>query len=381
MADALLGVARDVEHLAVRSEGARVHAEERELADMGVRDRLEHERGERGLRVGRARDGGLRPRIDALHRPLVGGRRELLQDQLEERRDADAARRRGGEHGHDGAVQHRLAQRVQHLGLADRALLEILREEIVVGLGGGLRELLSIRLDRVHHLAGDLGFRDLAVRGDEGLHGDQIDDAGEAGLAADRHLERREPPLEPLLQRLEGAGEVGPLAVEAVDDDHARQPELVGELPDLLGLHLHARHRVDHHDGGARHAEPGAGVGDEIAVPGRVDQVEAMALVVAEGHRGVQRNLALDLVGIEVGGGGAVVDLAEARGRARGQQNRLDERRLAHPAVTHDRDIANLGDVLSHACPPLIRLAEKTANAGRRTMCGDATTARRGLPG
>ena len=155
---------------------------------------------------------------------------------------------------------------------------------------------------------------------------------------------------------------------------------LVGELPDLLRLHLHARHRVDHHDGGARHAEPGAGVGDEVAVPGRVDQVEAMALVVAEGHRGVQRDLALDLVGIEVGGGGAVVDLAEARGRARGEENRLDERRLAHPAVTHERDVANLGDVLSHACPPLIRLAEKTANAGRRTMCADATTARRGLP-
>ena len=188
-------------------------------------------------------------------------------------------------------------------------------------------------------------------------------------------------PLRRFWQRLERAVEVGALAVEAVDDDDARQPVLVGELPDLLRLHLHARHRVDHHDGGARHAEPGAGVGDEIAVPGRVDQVEAMALVVAEGHRGVQRDLALDLVGIEIGGGGAVVDLAEARGRARGQENRLDERRLAHPAVTDDRDVANLGDVLSHACPSLIRLAEKTANAGRRMMFGDATTARRGLPG
>ena len=369
MADALLDVARRVEHLAVRPEGARVHAEERELADVRVRDRLEHEGGQRRLRVGRARHGRLRLRVDRLHRALVGRRRELLEDQVEQRRHADAARGRGGEHGHERAGQHRLAQRLEHLRLADRAFLEVLGEEVVVGLGGRLRELLPVRLGRVHHLARDVGLLDLAVGGDEGLHGDQVDDAGEAGLAPDRHLEGGEASLEALLQRLEGADEVGALAVEAIDDDHARQPVLVGELPHLLRLHLHARHRVDHHDGGARHAEPRAGVGDEVAVSGGVDEVEAMALVVAEGHRGVQGNLALDLVGIEIGGGGAVVDLAEARGRAGGEEDRLDERRLAHAAVAHERDVANLGDVQSHACPPLVRLAHRVRRTQEEGRC------------
>ena len=154
-----------------------------------------------------------------------------------------------------------------------------------------------------------------------------------------------EPALQPLLQRLERAVEVGALAVEAVDDDRARQGVLVGELPDLLRLHLHARHRVHHHDRGARHAQPRARVGDEVAVPGRVDQVEAVALVVAEGDRGVQRDLALDLVGVEVGGGGAVVHLAEPGGGPACEQDRLDQGGLAHAAVAHERDVADLGDV------------------------------------
>ena len=112
-----------------------------------------------------------------------------------------------------------------------------------------------------------------------------------------------EPALEAAPQRLQRAEEVGALAVEPVDDDGARQVELGGELPDLLGLHLHAGHRVDDDHRRLDHPQAGPRVRDEVAVAGGVDQVDAVALPVAVGDRGVDRDLALDLVGIEVGGG------------------------------------------------------------------------------
>jgi hypothetical protein len=49
-----------------------------------------------------------------------------------------------------------LAEAVQHLALADRALLEILGEQVVVGLGGGLEQLLAGDLARSTTSAGNL---------------------------------------------------------------------------------------------------------------------------------------------------------------------------------------------------------------------------------
>ena len=319
---------------------------------MRIRDGLEDERGQRGLGVGRTRDRVLAPRVHALDGARIGGRRELLEDQIEQRLDADPSGRRRRQDGNHGALEHRLPQGLQHLGLADGAFLEVLGEQVIIGLGGGLGELLAVRLGRLHRLTGDVRLLELAVDREQRLHRDQVDHAREAGLAADRHLEGGEAALQPLLEGFQRAEKIGPLAVEPVDDDDPRQRVLVGELPDLLGLDLRPRHRVDHHDGGADDAKPRASVGDEIAVPRRVDQVEAVALVVAEGHRGVQRDLALDLVGIEVGGRRAVVDPADAGRGAGREQDGFDEGCLADSAVADEADVADLGDVQRHACLP-----------------------------
>ena len=49
---------------------------------------------------------------------------------------------------------------------------------------------------------------------------------------------------------VERALKIGALAIQLVDDDGAGELELVGEGPDLLGLHFHAGHAVDHDQGG-----------------------------------------------------------------------------------------------------------------------------------
>jgi hypothetical protein len=161
-------------------------------------------------------------------------------------------------------------------------------------------------------------------------------------------VHRHDAPLEPPAQRLQRAEEVGALPVEAIDDDGARQIELAGELPDLLRLHLDTGHRVHDHHRPLDHAQAGARVGDQVPVARRVDQVDPVALVVAVSDRGVDRDLPLDLVGIEIGGGAAVVDLAQPIDRAGGEQHRLHQRGLADTPVPHDPDVADLPDVDRH---------------------------------
>ena len=368
MPDALLPPARGVEHLAVRLEGAGVDAEEGQLAHVRIRDGLEDDRGERRLGVPGARDGLLRSGIGALHRAQVGGRGKLLDDEVHEGLDAQALGGGGGEDGHEGSRSDGLAERSEHLLLADAALLEVLGEEVVVRFRHRLDELLPPRLRVVHDLAGDVRLLHLAVGGDEGLHGHEIDDAGKAGLRSHGDLERAQASLEALLEGLEGAEEVGALAVETVDHDGPGQPVLVGVLPDLLRLHLHAGHRIHDDDGRARRAQSRPRVGHEVAVSGGVDQVEAVALPVAEGDGGAERDLALDLVGVEVGGGGAVIDLAEPVDGAGREEDAFHQRCLADSAVPREAHVANLRDVRRHACLPSAPSRRETSTAGERTM-------------
>jgi hypothetical protein len=78
-----------------------------------------------------------------------------------------------------------------------------------------------------------------------------------------------------------------------------------------------------------------------------------MALVVTIGHRRGQRDLALDLVRIEIGGGRAIVDAAQAVDRAGGEEHAFDQRGLADPAVADDADVADLSDIERHVCLPV----------------------------
>jgi len=208
------------------------------------------------------------------------------------------------------------AERLEHLRLFERSRLQILAQQLVVGLGRGFHQLLAVLAGLVRDVAGDVGLARLPIRVERRLHLDEVDETLERVLLAHGDVERHRAALEPAGDGLQRAIEVGPLAIEAIDDDGAGQLVLVRELPDLLGLNLDAGHGVHHHDGRLDHSETGAGVGDEVAVPRGVHEVHVVALPVTVGHRGVDRDLALDLVRIEVGGRGAVVHLAEPGDRA-----------------------------------------------------------------
>ena len=95
---------------------------------------------------------------------------------------------------------------------------------------------------------------------------EQVDDAVEVGLVADGELQRRDAGAELVLELVERARERRALAVELVDEDRARQPELVGHAPHDLGLHLDALDRRHHEHREVGGPQRGGDVADEVGV-------------------------------------------------------------------------------------------------------------------
>ena len=193
-------------------------------------------------------------------------------------------------------------------------------------------------------LVGDHARRGLAgVVREPALHRDEVDDAAEALLLADRGLDADAGAPELLLELVHDAAAVGALAVHAVHDDEAGEAELVAHLPGLLGLDLDARDGVDDDDRGVGGAQAAEHFRDEDAVARRVDQVDLLLLPLERRDGEADRDLPLDLLGVEVGRRVALLDAAEPRRGARLVEQRGDERRLADAVVPHDGDVVDGG--------------------------------------
>ena len=194
-------------------------------------------------------------------------------------------------------------------------------------------------------LVGDLLVVELGaelVLPDERLVLDQVDDALELVLGADRQLDRQRVGAEAVAHRLHGAVEVGAGAVHLVDVGDPRDAVLVGLAPDGLRLRLDAGDRVEDRDRAVEDAQRALDLDGEVDVAGRVDDVDPVALPLAGGRGGGDRDPALLLLLHPVHDGSALVDLAHLVGAAGVVEDALGRRRLAGVDVRHDPDVAGL---------------------------------------
>jgi hypothetical protein len=137
------------------------------------------------------------------------------------------------------------------------------------------------------------------------------------------------------------------LAVHAGHEADARKPELVAPRPHLLGLDLDlAPGRAEDEHGAGRGAEAVPRVVQEGGVAGRVDQVQVVLAPGRVMERAGDGALPPLLLGLGVERGRAVVDAAEPRARAGGEEQRVGDRGLPRPALPDHRDIPQLGDLV-----------------------------------
>ena len=343
----------------VRLEDARVDAEQRDLAGIGVGDRLEDER--RVRLVDRPPSLGRRMVLRVL--PPEGAAlprvRQVGDAGVEERVRPDVRQSGDAQHGKDLPLPDPAREARDQVLLGERAALEELLHEGVVHLGDHLHERVARLLDRRRHIGGDVGElvpAAVVLLVEEGLVRDQVHDAREGLFGPERDLNRHRLASEGPDDRFKSARERGVLAIDLVDHEQARELELLGVSPRFFGLHLDARHPVHDDEGAVQDAQGGLGVRDEGAVAGRIDDVELdlLPLQVAEGGR--DRHLAGDLLLVEVGDRVPLVDPAETVDGAGGEQERGREGRLSGGAVTDDADIADFGNLIQlHARIPSTR--------------------------
>ena len=187
-----------------------------------------------------------------------------------------------------------------------------------------------------------LELRAELVLPDERLVLDQVNDADETVLGADRKLDRQRVSPETVAHRLDGLVEVGADAVHLVDVGDPRDLVLVGLSPDGLGLRLDSGDRVEKGDGAVEDAQRALDLDGEVDMARRVDDVDAMLLPLAGGRGGGDRDAALLLLLHPVHDRAALVDLAHLVGAAGVIEDALGRRRLSGVDVRHDADVACL---------------------------------------
>jgi len=114
--------------------------------------------------------------------------------------------------------------------------------------------------------------------------------------------------------------------------------------PDVLGLRLHPGHAVVDRDRTIQHPQVALHLHGEVDVPRRVDDVDGVTLPLDLRRGGSDRDPSLLLLLHPVHDRGALVDLADLVRDAGIEQDPLGRRRLTGIDVSHDADIAELGE-------------------------------------
>ena len=147
---------------------------------------------------------------------------------------------------------------------------------------------------------------------------------------------------EGLAQGSERTVKAGAVSVHLVDHERARQPVLFAKPPGLFGLHLDARHRMDHEQRRLCRHQRRLGFVKKDVKARSVDEIDFGLAPFRVRQRRADGKLALDFLLVVVRDGRAVVDLAQPVHHARRIEQRGDQLGLARIAVTDQSDVANV---------------------------------------
>ena len=323
-----LAAVADVE-LRVGRDLALMHAEQAELAAVGVVGDLEDVGDDVALGVEHDLDGRRRSALaleEGGHVGLGGVGGELAED-VEQLAHAGAATRGDEAHRHQVAfAQGLLEGGVELLGVERLALLEVLRHQRLVEFD----DLVDDRVVR-RRGAGEGGGGGV-VGGEEA-----VDDAAAVGR---RQVDRQALAAEGGGDGVHQRAEVGARGVDLVDHDHAALA--------LRGVHhapgaaLDAGRGVDHHRGGVGRGQRHQGATAQVGQARGVEQVDPVAGPLQVDQRRVQRVAHRLFLRVEVGDRVAALHAAGCADLAGGGEQGLDQGGLAAAGVAEEGQVADV---------------------------------------
>ena len=191
MAQALRRVVRGIPHRGVGLQRSGDHPQHGDQAGERIRDRLPNEGGVRG---------GIRRRDFRIGAPgslrverALGWGRDVLDDRIEQRLNADHLRARRADEREELRGEHRIAQAGLELLLRERPFGKKDLKQGLVRLGDGLDQVFPRGPRPGRQLRWNLPFRHAAgtIRGKgQCRHPHEVDDTGERLCFADRELNR-----------------------------------------------------------------------------------------------------------------------------------------------------------------------------------------------
>ena len=348
--DALVAALVRHVHLVARVQSARVDTEKRQVADERIVQDLECECRE-GLCIVRLARQILAALAVPRDRRDIRGRWHVLDDRVEHRLHALVLECRAAGDQADLVLERARAQAPLDLLHRQIAALEVLVEQLVCALGGGLDHFRAPGLAFLQHVRRNVAVLELHALGliipEDGLHLDEIDHADEPVLGADGQLNGDGIAAQAGADLVDAAQEVRAGAIHLVDERDARHAVLVHLAPYRFRLRLYARYRAIDGNGRIEHTQAPLDLDGEVHVPRGIDDVDAMlgeALVhplpEAGGRRGGDGDAALLLLLHVIHHGRAVVHLADLVRDAGVEKNALGRGGLARIDMRRDTDVA-----------------------------------------
>ena len=283
--------------------------------------------------------------VGADHRRHVEGRRQEIDDRIEEREHAFIAQGGPTQYGLDLVFERAFAQ--DRFDLFDRDVFaaQIGLGDLVVevaqpfheALPGGFRSRLVFIGD-----GASLGlFAVLAAEGYR-LHRQQIDDAVESRLRPERNLDRQRSRRRKLVADVRDHPlKVGADAIHLIDEREPRNAVLFGLPPHGLRLRFDTAHGAKHQDRAVEHPQRAFDFHGEVDVAGGVDQMDFVISPGTRGDGGGDRNAPLLLLDHPVHRGGAVVHLSRLVNPPGVEQDALGHGGFAGVDMGGNADIAN----------------------------------------
>src|SRR5262249_40172648 len=300
-ANALAGTLGGVVDIAAGVQNAGVNANVCDMADKRVGHDLEGQRGERLIVGSAAGDGFFGVRIETFNRRNIEGRRQVVDDRIEQRLNALVFKGGAGQHGNDFHCQRGLADGLAHLLEGERTGVEVLVENFVVVLGDvfddlGAMIVVELLVDggtlegrgnvrAAGHKRGIPELRDFEdfKLGPEGflepnddVFFQEIDATDEVVFATKGELQGNRVSTEALTDGANDGAEIRPHLVHLVDESEARYAVLVGLAPHGFRLRLHAGDGVEDGDGAIEDAERAFDFDGEVHVARGIYDVDAI---------------------------------------------------------------------------------------------------------
>src|SRR5581483_1833540 len=343
-ANALFAVFDRVEHARTGTHDARIDAEERQPAHVGIGDNLEDQRRERFV-VRRMADNFLAGvGVRAHDGRNVQRRRQVFHDGIQQQLDALVLERRAAQHRLYLARDGGRTQRAHQFILRDFLFQQVLFHQEFVTLDDDLDGLCPNGFGLLTEVFGDgmaLDGRTQIIAVGDQLHVEEIDQPAEAFPFGVREVKNDRLTRQPIHDHIDAALEIGAGAIHFVDKTDARHVVFVGLPPDGFRLRLNTRHTVEHDHAAVQHAQRTLHFGGKIDVSGGVDQVDLMTSPTGGHGGGGNGDTAFAFLIHIVRRRRAFVYLTDAMHHAGVVQNALRRGRLARVDVGNHADIAD----------------------------------------